>query len=512
MTHFSPPGSHLIQTKSILNGRVKCQWHGACFSTATGDIEDTPGLDSLQCFPLRVEGDDIFIKATDEQLKTSKRRRPMAKLDLAVDSRVFVVIGGGAAGSAAVESIRAQGFQGKLVWFMKEATLPVDRPKLSKQLSLDEFAAQLRPIDFYKDSDIEYHLGTEVTSLDHEKKSVEYRQVDSSEKPNSLVYNSVLVATGGAAVPLRLEGSRSDNVYLLRTLADSQKLGQVAAANPQAKVVVVGSNFIGMECAATLSKLVASVTVVARGPLPFKPFGNEIGTALLKLFEKNNVVFKPNSEPTQLKVEDGKVTSVVCADGSELPCDFLVCGVGVEIKTATSFIKASFSGLSIDAAGAIKVDQHLSVAPGFYAAGDMVKYPDPIYGDVRIEHWGVAGSMGKLAGSNMTREEQHTQPRTAYSTVPFFWTLNFGKGVRYVGHATSWDEIIFDMEPNGLEVDTLKFVAYYVKINAVVAVATVARDPMATRCAEFMKWKKMPSPEAIKEAIKEKGSTVHLFQ
>jgi NADPH-dependent 2,4-dienoyl-CoA reductase/sulfur reductase-like enzyme/nitrite reductase/ring-hydroxylating ferredoxin subunit len=510
--HYGAP----LVNGSIMNGRVKCQWHGACFSTATGDIEDTPGLDSLQCYPVRAEGEDVFIKVTEEQLKTPKRRRVMAKLNQAADARVFVVIGGGAAGSAAVESIRATGFEGRLVWLMKESTLPTDRPKLSKMLNLDENSALLRPAEFFKEFDIEFHVGAEVTSLDPASKLIEYKEKGESL---SLKFDEVLVATGGSPMSLRLEGAQSQNVYTLRTLADAQHLGQLAAENPAAKVVVVGSNFIGMEIAATLSKLVASVTVVARGAIPFKPFGDEIGTSLLRLFEKNNVVFRPNAEPKELKVKDGKVFAVVCADGAELPCDFVVCGVGVEIKSSTAFIKRSESSnadaksqIQINAQGAIQVDAHLSSGvAGVWAAGDIVVYPDPLFGSVRIEHWGVAGSMGKAAGRNMVLASKGAEHLIPYSTVPFFWTLNFGKGVRYVGHAASWDEIIFDKEENGLEVDTLKFVAYYVKNNTVVAVATVARDPMATRCAEFMKWGKMPSPDTIKAAIQERGSTNHLF-
>lgn len=470
-----------------------------------------PGLDSLQSFEVRVAGNDVSIVATEEQLKNPKRLRHMAKSD-GQEARVFVVVGGGSAGAAAIESIRANGFKGKLVWITKESTLPVDRIRLSKAFDLTVEKVLLRSAEFYAQYDIDYHLGSTVTSLDHDKRELVYTKAG---QETTLKYDSVLVATGGTPMPLRLEGGRSENVFTLRTLEDSQKIGAVAAANPKAKFVVVGSNFIGMECAASLSKMTSEpVVVVARGELPFKPFGPEIGKALLDFFTKNGVVFKPNAEPKELKTTDGKVHTVVCADGSEVACDYVIAGVGVEIKSSTSFIKplASVPDLIDAKTGAVNTDEHLRVAPGFYAAGDMINYPDPIFGKVRIEHWAVAGSMGKRAGENMTHDTAAGgAPLVPYTTVPYFWTTNFGKGVRYAGHALTWDEVVFDMEANGLEADTLKFAAYFVKEDRVLAVATVARDPIVSRAAELLRANQMPSGTQLKAAIKEHGSTDSLI-
>lgn len=470
-----------------------------------------PGLDSLQSYEVRVSGNDVSIVATEEQLKNPKRRRHMAKCDTK-EKRVFVVIGGGSAGAAAIESIRANGFSGRLVLITKEGTLPIDRIRLSKAFDLTVDKVLLRPAEFYAEYDVESHLGATVTSLDHDKREVVYTK-DGQE--TTLKYDSVLVATGGSPMSLRLEGGRSENIFTLRTLEDSQKIGAVAAANPNAKFVIVGSNFIGMECAASLSKMTTHpVVVVARGEIPFKPFGPEIGKALLNFFTKNGVVFKPNAEPKELKVADNKVHTVVCADGSEVACDYVICGVGVEIKSSTSFIKplASVPTLIDAKTSAVNVDEHLRVAPGFFAAGDMINYPDPVFGKVRIEHWAVAGSMGKTAGENMAKEASSGDASLVpYSTVPYFWTMNFGKGVRYAGHALTWDEIIFDMDANGLEPDTMKFAAYFVKDDRVLAVATVARDPIVTRVAELFRHKQAPTATQIKAAIKEHGNADSLI-
>lgn len=462
-----------------------------------------PGLDSLQCYKVKSEGDDVYITTTEEQLKNPKRHRPMAKHNAAADARVFVVIGGGTAGSAAVESIRASGFQGRVVMLSKEATLPVDRVKLSKSFSPDVNVLQLRPPEFYKDIDVEVHLEATVTSLDNAKKMLAYS--DKAGALHELKYDSVLVATGGSPMSLKLDGAKSENVFLIRTLADSKRVGEAAAKNPKANVVVIGSNFIGMEAAAALSKLVASVTVVSRGPLPFRPFGPEIGKACLNFFVKNGVHFKADSEPVRLNVVDNKVTSVVLSDGSELPCDFMVCGVGVEAKSTTSFI----SGVNVESNGAIKVDAHLQAAPNFFVAGDIALYPDPMFGSIRVEHWAVAGSQGKIAGANMVHESSGSM--TPYTTMPYFFTMNFGKGIRYCGYASSWDEIIFDMEPNGFEPDVMKFAAFYVKGGRVVAVASAARDPIVSRSAEFLKFNQMPTPDALKAAIKGGRTINHFF-
>lgn len=474
-----------------------------------------PGLDSLQSFKVQVKENEVYITASEEQLKNTKRVRPMTKCE--GDERVFVVIGGGAAGSAAVESIRANNFKGRLVWISREKTLPVDRIRLSKAFDLDEETAQLRTAEFYSEKvDVEIHLEATVTCLEHDTKTVIYKQAG---KVTTLKYDSVLVATGGSPMPLRMEGGRSDNIFTVRTLEDSMRIGEAVKSKNNAKFVVVGSNFIGMECAASLSKLTTEpVIVLSRGELPFKPFGPEIGKALLNFFSKNGVVFKPNSEPKELKTENGKVHTIVCADGTEVACDYVVAGVGVEIKSSTAFIVPiadhPLGENFIDSrSGAITVDKHLRVAPGFFAAGDIVKYPDPLFGEARIEHWAVAGSMGKCAGENMAKEKKDSgdENLTSYSTVPYFWTTNFGKGIRYTGHALSWDEIIFDKEENGFEPDTLKFAAYFVKQDRVLAVATIARDPIVSRSAELMYAKVMPTATQIKAAIKENGTADSLI-
>ena len=142
----------------------------------------------MQCFPVRAEGEDVIIKVEEEQLKNTKRKRHMAKYDPSKDSRVFVVIGGGAAGSAAVESVRASGFEGRLVWFMREKTLPLDRIKLSKQFNSEP----LRPAEFYQEFGIEYHIDTDVSLLDHEAKEVGYSHSNVFQK---LKYDSILVCT-----------------------------------------------------------------------------------------------------------------------------------------------------------------------------------------------------------------------------------------------------------------------------------------------------------------------------
>lgn len=156
-THYGAP----LKTGAICNGRIRCPWHGACFSLTTGDIEDYPGIDPIHSFPVSVKGDEVSITVTKAALTNTKRSVKMASYS-AEDKRVFVIVGGGPAGAICAETLRKEGFTGKIVLISKEKLLPYDRPKLSKALSIAADKIVLRPAEFYAQNNIEMVLGKEV--------------------------------------------------------------------------------------------------------------------------------------------------------------------------------------------------------------------------------------------------------------------------------------------------------------------------------------------------------------
>jgi apoptosis-inducing factor 3 len=281
--------------------------------------------------------------------------------------------------------------------------------------------------------------------------------------------------------------------YTLRSIADANVIDSKLAGSD---VVVFGSSFIGMEIAANAVAKAKSVTVIARSDLPFKQsLGDEIGAAFLKLHEKQKVRFVKNGVVKEAHQEGDKVVALTLSTGEKLPVDVIVFGVGVEVKSTTSFI----SGVKLDRDGSIFCDESLQAADGLYVAGDVARFPDTKKDGhfLRIEHWGVAQNMGNVAGRNMAAGKAVAK----FDHVPFFWTMQFGKGLRYCGHSASYDAIIFDKEANGLEADTLKFVAFYVKDGTVVAAASVGRDPIVSKVAEMMQTGKTLTASAVQEAI-----------
>eukprot|EP01122_Echinamoeba_exundans_P000694 TRINITY_DN10620_c0_g1_i1.p1 TRINITY_DN10620_c0_g1~~TRINITY_DN10620_c0_g1_i1.p1 ORF type:complete len:553 (+),score=111.30 TRINITY_DN10620_c0_g1_i1:47-1660(+) len=482
-THY---GAQLVN--GALNGtRVRCPWHGACFNIATGDIEDYPGTDALASFGVQIEGDNVVLQATaaDVAAAQGKRSRAPCKSE---KSSTFVVIGGGPAGAAAVEAIRDSGYKGKLILINKENVAPYDRAKLSKMLNAKIEQVQLRSTAYYAETlDVELRLGQEVTALNAVAKTI-------TVNGETIKYDAALIATGGNPIRLPLGGAeKASNAYTLRSIADANLIDSKLAGSD---VVVFGSSFIGMEIAANAVAKAKSVTVIARSDLPFKQsLGSEIGAAFLKLHEKQKVRFMKNASVKETHQEGDRVVALTLSTGEKIPVDVVVFGVGVEVSTSTSFV----SGVKLDRDGSIFCDESLLVADGLYVAGDVARFPDPKKEGhfLRIEHWGVAQNMGKVAGRNMAAGKAVAK----FDHVPFFWTMQFGKGLRYCGHAPSYDEIIFDKEPNGLEADSLKFVAFYVKDCNVVAAASVGRDPVVSKVAEMMHAGHILSAVAVKEAI-----------
>jgi NADPH-dependent 2,4-dienoyl-CoA reductase/sulfur reductase-like enzyme/nitrite reductase/ring-hydroxylating ferredoxin subunit len=469
-SHYGAP-----LAQGVLSGnRICCPWHQACFDIVTGDLREPPALDGLPHFDVRLEGENVIVRVP-EDIK-DQRTLPMAKYDTRVDSRSFVIIGAGAAGNAAAEILRQDRFQGRVIMVTRENHLPYDRPQLSKgYLKQDQsIFPTLRSEKFYSDHDIEIRTNRVVTQVDASDKAIVFND------GSSLSYDKLLLTTGARPRRLNVPGAELQNIFTLRSLNDADQIK--AAAEKASRAVVIGASFMGMETAASMTECGLSVTIVAPESIPFeRTLGREIGRMYQKLHEENGVSFKLSTGVARFEGSD-KVQTVVLDNGDRLKADFVVVGIGVQ--PVTDFLK----GVEVNSDGSVPVDKHLCIAEDLYAAGDVANFIDWRTEErIRIEHWRVAEQHGWIAAHNMAGQD------VEFHGIPFFWTGQFGVSVRYVGHVTEWDTIIFQGDPS-----RQKFVAFYVKHDQVLAAAGCGHDMKMAAIAELMRMNRMPSPKELR--------------
>lgn len=448
-THYGGP-----LAEGVLCGtRVMCPWHHAVFNVVNGDMVEPPALDALTCYDVRVEGERVLVSVPEDG--ETRRTPAMVQRDTAADSRQFVIIGAGAAGYAAAQTLREEGFRGNVVMITREDRAPYDRPNLSKDYLHGHAEPEwmpLRPDEFFKDHDIQLVLGKEVTRVDARSKTITF---DTDEM---MEYDALLVATGGAPVRLNIPGSDLKNVCVLRSFGDADSIIETASRSRRA--VVVGASFIGMEAAYSLRERGLEVTVVAPSQEPFEAtLGTEIGALFRRVHESHGVRFKLGSIVYRFEGTHN-IEAVRLANGERIEADMVLVGVGVH--PVTHFLE----GVELDDRGGVVVDSRLHATEAIYAAGDIASFIDSRTGErVRIEHWRTAQQQGRTAARNMLGRD------VEFDAVPFFWTQQFDAGLLYVGHAKSWDQIIYRGD-----VSARDFLAFYVKNDRVLAVAGMNCD------------------------------------
>lgn len=455
--------------------RVVCPWHHAAFNIVNGDLEEPPALDALVCYNVRVDGERILVTVPDD---AKDRRTPsMVRHDPLADPRQFVIIGAGAAGYAAAQTLREEGYRGSVVMITREDRAPYDRPNLSKDYLHGHAEPEWMPLrseQFFRQHDIRLVLNKEVSRVDAPGRKITF------EGGETMDYDSLLVATGGAPVRLNIPGSDLKNVCLLRSFADADSIIETAARSK--RVVVVGASFIAMEAAFSLRERGLDVTVVAPSQEPFElTLGAEVGAVFRREHESHGVRFKLGAMVYRFEGSHN-VEAVALDNGELIETDMVVVGVGV--RPVTQFLE----GVELDEMGAVVVDSRLCAAEGLFAAGDIASFADARSGErKRIEHWRTAQQQGRTAARNMLGHN------VAFDGVPFFWTRQFDAGLLYVGRATSWDEIIYRGD-----VSSRDFLAFYVKNNCVLAVAGMNRDAEMAAVEELMRMDRMPAPEQLK--------------
>jgi apoptosis-inducing factor 3 len=472
-THYGAP-----LDEGVLDGdRLICPWHHAVFQATTGDLLDPPALDALPRYEVKVKGDDIYV-ILPERIE-SNRLPAMAGYNASKDNRCFVILGAGAAGTTAAQTLREDGFQGRIVLISHENYAAYDRPTLSKAYlagGMEKESLRLRPEKFYQDHDLELRLGQRVTEVLAKAKVVKFAD------GKTLKFDKLLIATGGNPRKLDVPGSDLGNIFRLRSLDDCEAI--ISALSGAERAAVIGASFIGMESAASIAKRKKiPVTVIGLDTIPFeKVFGGEIGALFQSAHEKHGAAFKLGRTVQRFE-GNGKVEAVILDNGERVAADLIIVGVGV--RPATHFQ----GDLDLQLNGSLKVDRCFRVSEAIYAAGDVATFTDWRTGqDLRIEHWRTAMQQGRVAAHNMAGRE------VPFEGLPFFWTSQAGLGLRYVGYAKEWDEIIVQGS-----IPSQEFVAFYVKGDQIQAAAGNKRDQVMDAVHELMRTKRMPSVTALRQ-------------
>jgi apoptosis-inducing factor 3 len=438
-SHYGGP----LTAGLMVGDTVRCPWHHACFSFRTGEALRAPALDPIPSWRVEKLGDKIFVR--------EKLPSPISKRS-AEGPKSVVIVGGGAAGLAAADMLRREGYKGSLTIVSADDSPPVDRPNLSKDYlagTAQEEWVPLRPPDYYRDRRIDLLLHSRVSSIDTTNRRI---VVDNGKQ---LEFGALLLATGAEPIHLPIEGATDSQLHYLRTFADSKAI--IAKSASAKRVVVVGASFIGLEVAASLRARGILVDVVAPESQPLeRVMGAEIGLFVRKLHESHGVTFHLGQTVSRVSSR-----RVILSDGTHVEADFIVLGVGVR----PSLVLAEQAGLAVNRG--IEVNEYLeSSVPGIFAAGDAARWPDLHTGErIRVEHWVVAERQGQVAARNILGR------REKFDAVPFFWSQHYDVAINYVGHAEKWDVIEIDGS-----LDARDCAVAYKKGGRTLAIATISRD------------------------------------
>ncbi|CAG4933365.1 unnamed protein product [Colias eurytheme] len=465
-THYGAP----LHTGALGDGRVRCPWHGACFNLKTGDIEDFPGFDSLPCHQVTVtDKGEVKVRAKIADLKSNKRVKDTGAVSPCDDTSV-VIIGGGPSGATCAETLRSEGYAGRITLVSKENYLPYDRVKVSKiGTATDIEKLQARDEQYYKDANIEVLKGIEATKVNTEERIVELS--DGSKRK----YSSLYLATGSKPRVPDIPGIELNNIFTVRNFDDATNILNSLGTNNDKDVVVLGLSFIGLEIASSCASKAKSMTVIGKDKAPLgQIFGLEIGKSLQTLFESKKVKFNFETTIVKCNGENGSIKSVELENGVVLPADMLVLGIGTTFYT--NFLQNS--GISLLPNGAVNVNNMLETnIKNVYAGGDIAYAPVFAKNNdqMAIGHIGLAQYHGQVAAKNILKKE------TPLRTVPYFWTMLFGKSIRYAGCGKPASSLV-----DG-NVEELKFVIFFFdESDKVISIASCMRDPVVSQFAELL--------------------------
>jgi 3-phenylpropionate/trans-cinnamate dioxygenase ferredoxin reductase component len=363
--------------------------------------------------------------------------------------QTFVIVGASLAGAKAAETLRAEGFDGRLLLIGAEAERPYERPPLSKDYLRGEVGREkvyVHDESFYAANEIELRLGRTAVSVDLSSNEV---TLDDGERVH---YDRLLLTTGAEPRRLSVPGDELDGVLYLREVTDSDVLRD--RLDRGGSVVVIGAGWIGAEVAASARQRGLDVTVIDPLTVPLESvLGAEVGAIYRDIHTDHGVQMLLG---TGVEAFEGAtaVERVRTSDGRTLDCDFVVVGVGVQPRVQLA------TDARVDVDDGILVDERLQTsAPGVFAAGDVAMAQHPFYGRrIRVEHWANALNQGPQAARNMLGRAE------AYDRLPYFFSDQYEVGMEYTGFAPTWDRVVFRGDTASRE-----FIAFWLLQDRVIA-------------------------------------------
>ena len=461
--------------------RVVCPWHHASFDSYDGSLLEPIATEGLTQYELTNDGDSVTVNTS------AKINKPIEN-DKLTDTHT-IIVGGGGAGFMTANQLRHGGYGGKITMISKDDKAPYNRPLLSKAFlagNMDEDKLLLGGADWANSNDIDLRLNQTVSEvLPNEATIVIENENGTSERETA---DFLVVATGASPITPPIKGADIDGVYTLRSMADAKL---IKAASHDQRVVIIGTGFIGMETASALAQAgtTASITVIGQGSRVMGNIVSEtVSNALIKLHEEKGINFVFDATVNEITKIDrqadkdadnnnqafSNVGGVTLANGEHIDADIVVLGTGVSPRTE---ILNEFN----DPDG-VQVDAHLQLRDGVYALGDIAKASNQM-GRMRIEHWRVALQHGMVTAAAILNDDNVD---SLEARIPFFWTMQYGKSLRYSGHAETPEHNILFGTP-----DTLDYIEYYFddegEDTRASAASTLGRDKELVAFSELLR-------------------------
>ena len=461
--------------------RVVCPWHHASFDSYDGSLLEPIATEGLTQYELTNDGDSVTVNTS------AKINKPIEN-DKLTDTHT-IIVGGGGAGFMTANQLRHGGYGGKITMISKDDKAPYNRPLLSKAFlagNMEEDKLLLGGADWANSNDIDLRLNQTVSEvLPNEATIVIENENGTSERETA---DFLVVATGASPITPPIKGADIDGVYTLRSMADAKL---IKAASHDQRVVIIGTGFIGMETASALAQAgtTASITVIGQGSRVMGNIVSEtVSNALIKLHEEKGINFVFDATVNEITKIDrqadkdadnnnqafSNVGGVTLANGEHIDADIVVLGTGVSPRTE---ILNEFN----DPDG-VQVDAHLQLRDGVYALGDIAKASNQM-GRMRIEHWRVALQHGMVTAAAILNDDNVD---SLEARIPFFWTMQYGKSLRYSGHAETPEHNILFGTP-----DTLDYIEYYFddegEDTRASAASTLGRDKELVAFSELLR-------------------------
>ena len=427
--------------------RVICPWHHATFDSRDGTLLEPLATEGLTQYQITDNGDSLTV---DTSAKIDKQ----VKNDKLTDTHT-IIVGGGGAGFMTAHQLRNTGYGGKITLVSTEDKAPYNRPLLSKAFlagNMPEEKLLLGGADWANKHDIELHLNQTVSEVIPNERTIVMTDNDGNEDRQTADF--LVVATGAEPKIPPIKGATLDGVYTLRSMEDAKL---IKAASHDQRVVIVGTGFIGMEVASALAQsgTTASITVIGQDHRVMGNIVSEVvSNALIKLHKEKGIQFVFDASVAEIMAAEHNTTnnednfSQVCgvklANGEQIDADIVILGMGVAPRIELLQDTNHPDG--------IQVDEHLQLRDGVYALGDIAKASNQL-GRMRIEHWRVALQHGMVTAAAILKDDN---VNSLAERIPFFWTMQYGKSLRYSGHAATPEYGILLGSP-----DTFNYIEYY---------------------------------------------------